>query len=67
MTHEDAGRALAAALDRFYYDLRHTAPEMVGIRLNELGALITEPMAVFGYPKQQPDSCAVRQEDRHGA
>lgn len=46
-----AGAELAHAVDRFYRDLGYTAPEMVGQRLNELGARVAEPMGVFGYPR----------------
>lgn len=43
---------LADALDRFFYDLRFTAPEAVGMRLNQLGERITPTMTELGYPKR---------------
>jgi hypothetical protein len=48
---------LARALDSFFYDLRYTAPECVGERLDQLGARITPTMQALGYPKKgQPIS-----------
>jgi hypothetical protein len=53
-------QTLADALDRFFYDLRFTAPEAVGMRLNQLGERITPTMTELGYPKRgvsaEPDS-----------
>lgn len=40
---------LALALDQFFYDLRYTAPEAVGHRLNELGSRITPVMNEFSH------------------
>ena len=50
----NAGALLAEAIDRFYSDLRYTAPEMAAQRINELGSRIATPMRVFGYPKETP-------------
>jgi hypothetical protein len=50
-TVEDA-HALANALDRFFYDLRYTAPEAVPDRIAQLGRRITRTMTAIGYPKK---------------
>lgn len=50
-TGEDA-TVLADALDRFFSDLRYTAPELVSMRLNQLGGRIEATMAALGYPKK---------------
>jgi hypothetical protein len=43
---------LADALDTFFYDLRFTAPEAIGMRLDQLGQRITPTMQALGYPKK---------------
>lgn len=43
---------LADALDSFFHDLRFTAPEAVGMRLDQLGARIGPTMRELGYPKK---------------
>jgi hypothetical protein len=59
-TAEGQADVLADALDRFFYDLRFTAPEAIGMRLNQLGERITPTMTELGYPKRgvsaDPDS-----------
>jgi hypothetical protein len=52
-TDRDLAEKLADALDQFFYDLRYTAPEAVGQRLNELGARVADPMKALGYPKER--------------
>ena len=49
-TGQDA-TLLADALDRFFDDLRYTAPEAVGLRLGQLGRRIQDTMLALGYPK----------------
>lgn len=49
----EAGEMLAHAVDVFFNDLRYTAPEMFGERVNQFGQRITEAMAAYGYPKDK--------------
>jgi hypothetical protein len=55
---------LGDALERFFYDLRFTAPEAIGMRLNQLGERIAPVMTQLGYPKRgvsaDPDSGKAR-------
>lgn len=44
-----AGLELARALDHFYRKLAYSAPEQIAERLDELGAMISPAMAVFGF------------------
>lgn len=57
---EAQANVLADVLDRFFYDLRFTAPEAIGTRLDQLGERITPTMTELGYPKRgvsaEPDS-----------
>ena len=49
---EKQADTLADALDRFFYDMRFTAPEAISMRFNQLGERITETMTALGYPKK---------------